>query len=155
MKQNSFDSNKYLFCSNIFCLNETNFILFKQIISLNQRKSFEPIILFDSIKYFFWVYLGDAVVKNHKGKASLKFANANEIPITLSVPIVNLEDFEEKERYKRMENLHNFKQTNKDSSSTMLNNFLRTDNSLINSCKFYNATVEDRVECTIFKSFFD
>ena len=39
------------------------------------------------------VYVGDAVVKNHKGKAYLKFANTNEIPITLSVPIVNLEDW--------------------------------------------------------------
>ena len=38
------------------------------------------------------VYVGDAVVKNHKGKAYLKFSNTNEIPITLSVPIVNLED---------------------------------------------------------------
>ena len=41
------------------------------------------------------VYVGVAVVKNHKGKAYLKFANTNEMPITLSVPIVNLEDFEE------------------------------------------------------------
>ena len=38
------------------------------------------------------VYVGDAVVKNHKGNAYLEFANTNEIPITLSVPIVNLED---------------------------------------------------------------
>ena len=43
------------------------------------------------------VYVGDAVVKNHKGKAYLKFAYTNEIPITLSVPIVNLEYFEEQE----------------------------------------------------------
>ena len=28
-----------------------------------------------------------------------------------------------------------------------MNNFLRTDNSLINSCKIYNLTHEDRVEC--------
>ena len=54
------------------------------------------------------VYVGDAVVKNHKGKAYLKFANTNEIPITLSVPIVNLEDFEEQECYKQIEKLHNF-----------------------------------------------
>ena len=32
-------------------------------------------------------------------------------------------------------------------SSKILNNFLRTDNPLINSCKFYNVTDEDRVEC--------
>ena len=47
------------------------------------------------------VYVGDAVVKNDKGKAYLKFANTNEILITLSVPIVNLEDFEEQECYKQ------------------------------------------------------
>ena len=28
-----------------------------------------------------------------------------------------------------------------------MNNFLRTDNFLINSCKIYNVTDEDRVEC--------
>ena len=39
-----FDSNKYLFGPKIFCLNQTNFVSFKQIISLNQRKSFKQII---------------------------------------------------------------------------------------------------------------
>ena len=43
---NLFDSNKYLFGPKIFCLNRTNFISFKQIISLNQRKSFKQIIFF-------------------------------------------------------------------------------------------------------------
>ena len=52
-----FDSNKYLFGSKIFCLNQTNFISFKQIISLNQRKSFKQIIFFDSIKSFFSVHI--------------------------------------------------------------------------------------------------
>ena len=45
-------------------------------------------------------YVEDAVVKNHRGKAYSKFVNTNEIPMTLSVPIVNLEDFEEQECYK-------------------------------------------------------
>ena len=90
----------------------------------------------------------DAVIKNHKGKAYLKFANTNEIPITLSVPIVNLEDFEEQKCYKQIEKLHNFKESNnEDLSSKILNNFLGTNNSLINSCKIYNVTDEDRVEC--------
>ena len=45
-------------------------------------------------------------------------------------------------------NLHNFKETNnEDLSSKILNKFLRTDNSLINSCKIYNVTYVDRVEC--------
>ena len=39
------------------------------------------------------VYVGDAVVKHHKGNAHLKFANTDEMPITLSVPTVNLEYF--------------------------------------------------------------
>ena len=55
LKKNLFDSNKYLFGSKIFCLNKTNFISFKQIISLNQRKSSKQIIFFDSIKSFFSV----------------------------------------------------------------------------------------------------
>ena len=42
------------------------------------------------------VYVGDAVVKNHKGKAYFKFVNINEIPITLLVPIINLEDLKNK-----------------------------------------------------------
>ena len=76
------------------------------------------------------------------------------MPITLSVLIVNLEDFEEQEYYKQITNLNNCKQTNnEDLSSKILNNFLRTDNTLINSCKFYNVTDEDRVECI--KNFFD
>ena len=52
-----FDSNKYLFGPKIFCLNQTNFVSFKQIICLNQRKSFKQIIFFDSIKSFFSVYI--------------------------------------------------------------------------------------------------
>ena len=48
--------DKYLFNPKIFCLNQTNFVSFKQIISLNQRKSFKQIIFFDSIKSFFSVY---------------------------------------------------------------------------------------------------
>ena len=54
--RNLFDSNKYLFDPKIFCLNQTNFVLFKQIISLNQRKSFKQIIFIDSIKSFFSVH---------------------------------------------------------------------------------------------------
>ena len=42
--RNLFDSNKYLFGPKIFCLNRTNFVSFKQIISLHQRKSFKQII---------------------------------------------------------------------------------------------------------------
>ena len=42
--RNLFDSNKYLFGPKIFCLNQTNFISSKQIISLNQRKSFKQIM---------------------------------------------------------------------------------------------------------------
>ena len=73
--------------------------------------------------------MGDAVVKNHKGKAYLQFANTNEMPITLSVPIVNLEGFEEQEFYKQIKYFNNSKQTNnEDLSSKILNNFLRTDN---------------------------
>ena len=77
----------------------------------------------------------------------MKFANTNGIPITLSVSIVNLEDFEEPECYKSIENVNNLIQTNNDDLySKILNNFLRTENSLINSCKFYNVTGEDKVE---------
>ena len=57
--RNLFDSNKYLFGPMIFCLNQTSFVSFKQIISSNQRKSFKQIIFFDSIKSFFSVYMVD------------------------------------------------------------------------------------------------
>ena len=43
----------YLFGSKIFCLNQTNFISFKQIISLNQKKSLKKVIFFDSIESFY------------------------------------------------------------------------------------------------------
>ena len=94
------------------------------------------------------VYVRDGVVKNHKGKAYLKFENTNKILIKLSVPIVNLEVFEEPECNKSIKNFNNFKQTNnEDLSSKILNNFLRKDNSLINSYKFYYVIDEDREEC--------
>ena len=53
-KINLIQTNIYLL--QIFCLNQTNFISFKQIISLNQKKSFKQIIFFDSIKSFFSLY---------------------------------------------------------------------------------------------------
>ena len=61
--RNSFDSNQYLFDPKIFCLNQTNFVSFKQIISLNQRKSFKLIIFFDSIKSFFSVKVNIVVIE--------------------------------------------------------------------------------------------
>ena len=42
--RNLFDSNEYLFDPKMFCLNQINFVSFKQNISLNQRKSFKQII---------------------------------------------------------------------------------------------------------------
>ena len=70
------------------------------------------------------------------------------MPITLSVPIVNLEEFEEPDCYKLIENSNNSKQgNNEDLSSKILNEFLRTGNFLINSCIFHNVTDEDRTEC--------
>ena len=46
---------KLLFGTNIFCLNETNCIKFKQSFSLNQRKSFKQIIFFKSTNILLWV----------------------------------------------------------------------------------------------------
>ena len=43
------------------------------------------------------VYIEDAFLKNYKGEAYLKFANTNEIRVTLLVSINNLEDFNEPE----------------------------------------------------------
>ena len=43
------------------------------------------------------IYAGDAIVKNCNGKAYIKFANTNEIPVTISIPTITLEDFEERD----------------------------------------------------------
>ena len=40
------------------------------------------------------IYTGDAVVKNCKGKAYIKFASIIEIPVTISVQTITLEDSE-------------------------------------------------------------
>ena len=62
--------------------------------------------------------------------------------------MVNLEEFEKSESNKSIENSNNFEQiNNEDIWSQILNNFLRTDNSLINLYKFYNVIDEDIVEC--------
>ena len=86
-------------------------------------------------------------MKNYKGKAYLKFASTNEIPVTLSVPIVILEDFQKPEFTKLIEHFCNFKRTNKDLSGKLLIILLKTDILFNNSCKFYNVTDEERVEC--------
>ena len=44
---------------------------------------------------------------------------------------------------------------NEDLSNKISNNFLRTDYSLINLCKIYNVTDEDRVECIKILLWFD
>ena len=40
------------------------------------------------------LYTEDAIVKNCNGKAYIKFANTNEISVTISMPAIALEDFE-------------------------------------------------------------
>ena len=53
---NLFDSNKYLFGPKIFCLNQTNFVLLKQNISLDQRKCFKQIIFLIQSNIFLSVF---------------------------------------------------------------------------------------------------
>ena len=105
--------------------------------------------MYTSITYPRWRLRRRRSCKKLQRKSLFKICKHKcNVPIILSVPVVNLEDFEEQECYKQIKNLHNFKQTNKeDLSSKILNNFLRTDNSPNNSCKFYNVTDEDRTEC--------
>ena len=43
------------------------------------------------------IYARDAIVKNCKGKAYIKFANTNEIPVKISIPTITLEDSEERD----------------------------------------------------------
>ena len=43
------------------------------------------------------IYAGDAIVKKFNGKAYIKFANTNEISVTISIPAITLEDFEERD----------------------------------------------------------
>ena len=42
-------------------------------------------------------YATGANLKNCKGKAYIKFANTNEIPVTISIPTITLGDFEERD----------------------------------------------------------
>ena len=41
------------------------------------------------------IYAGYAVVKNFKGEACMKFSIINEMTVTISIPIITLEGFEE------------------------------------------------------------
>ena len=61
-----------------------------RITNTNQKGGFIPLI--SSIK---GIYAGNAVVKNHGGKAYIKVANILSIPIQIEAPNVILEDFEE------------------------------------------------------------
>ena len=42
-------------------------------------------------------YARDAISKICKGKAFMKFSNTNEIPVTISIAAITLEDFEERD----------------------------------------------------------
>ena len=91
---------------------------------------------------------GDAIVKNCNGKAYIKFPNTNEISVTISIPAMTLETFEERgfqNVTSQSSNSKNF--SNDDLSNKILNSFLKTDKFFDNPCKFFNITGEERIEC--------
>ena len=93
------------------------------------------------------IYVGDAIVKNCKGKAYIKFANANEIPVTIWILTITLEDFEERDSQnvtRQSRNLRNL--SGDDLSNKILNSFLKTDNFFDNLCKLFNTTGEERIK---------
>ena len=94
------------------------------------------------------IYAGDAIVKNCKGKARIKFANTNEIQVTISIPTITLEDFEERESQNvTRESRYLKNSSDNDLSNKILNSFLRTDSFFDNPCNFFNITGEERIEC--------
>ena len=94
------------------------------------------------------VYAEDAIEIICKGKAYIKFANKNEIPVTISIPTINLEYFEETDSQnvkRQLGNLINL--SDGDLSRKMVNSFLKTENFFDYPCKFLNITDEERIEC--------
>ena len=63
---------------------------FMYILNTNQKEGFIPLL---NLKK--GIYAGNAIVKNHGGKAFIKVENILSIPIEIETPIVMLEDFEE------------------------------------------------------------
>ena len=94
------------------------------------------------------IYAGDAIVKNCNGKAYIKFSNTNEISVTISIPAITLEDFEERDFQNVTSQSSNLRNLNDDRLSTkILNSFLRNDNFFDNPCKLFNITGKGRIEC--------
>ena len=94
------------------------------------------------------IYAGVAIVKNCNGKAYIKCANTNEISVTISIPAITLEEFEERDFQNVTSQSSNLKNlSNDDLSNKILNIFLKTDNFFDNPCKFFNITGEERIEC--------
>ena len=94
------------------------------------------------------IYAGDATVRNCNGKAYIKLANISEISVTISIPAITLEDFEERDFQNVTSQSINLKNlSNDDLSYKILNSFLKTDNFFDNPCKFLNITGEKRMEC--------
>ena len=81
-------------------------------------------------------------------KAYIKFANTNEIPVTISIPTITLEDFEETDGQEETRQPRHFKNLSDDDlSSKILNSFVKSDNFFDNPCNFFNIIGEKRIEC--------
>ena len=82
------------------------------------------------------IYAGGAIVKNCKCKAYNKFANTNEIPVTISKPTIVLEDFEERDFQNVIRKSRNLKNVGDDNlSNKILNSFLKTNKFFDNPCR--------------------
>ena len=78
----------------------------------------------------------------------LAYINTNEISVTISIPTITLEDFEERHFQNVTSQSSNLKNLSDDDlSNQILNTFLKTDNFFDNPCKFFNITGEERIEC--------
>ena len=87
--------------------------------------------------YIPWLHIGEgiyarvAIVKNFKGKAHIKFATTNEIPVKISIPTITLEEFEEKDSQNVIRQSRHLKNLSDDDlSNKILNSFLKTNNFL-------------------------
>ena len=54
------------------------------------------------------IYAGDAIIKNCNCKAYIKFANTNEISVTISIPAITLGDFEERDFHRMHQKTSSF-----------------------------------------------
>ena len=118
-----------------------------RISNTDQKEGFIPIF---NLKK--GIYAGNAIAKNHGGKAYIKVANILSIPIEIETPIIMLEDFEEIKMSSTLikpttNQIKTFTKKNHNKSpEELINKFINSSDTEQIISQFYKITEENRIK---------